>query len=221
MKQPGKWILAIVVGLLGLAVSGWAETAYVSDVIRIGIRSGPESEQKILAVIESGQPLEVIKPGEEWSLVQLSNGTEGYILARYLTAQPPARYRLDQLQEKNKALTAQAAQLLEENTRLKGENEKLSAAAAERETEVNAVRSEFEAFRNEAADFTALKSKVAGLNAELDQKQRTIAALEDQAADIFQISYLYWFLAGAGVLIVGLLMGLSVKKRQRRWSSLS
>jgi len=65
---------------------------------------------------ESGTPVEVLKPGEEWSLVRLGNGTEGYLLSRYLTATAPARFRLDQLQEKNKTLNAQAAASLKKTT---------------------------------------------------------------------------------------------------------
>jgi SH3 domain protein len=221
MKRSVQWVLAIAIGLLGASAPGWADTVYVSDVIRISIRSGPGNDQKILTVIESGQPMEVLKAGEEWSFIQLPNGTEGYILSRFLTPQPPTRHRLEQLDEKHKALTAQAAALLEENARLKEENAKLNAEADAREKEILAVRAEFDDFRKGAGGYTALKAQYGDLAAELEQKKRTIAALEDQSANIFQLSYLYWFLAGAGVLFIGVLMGLSIKKRQRRYSSLS
>jgi SH3 domain protein len=169
---------------------------------------------------ESGNAVEILKAGEEWSLVRLGNGAEGYLLSRYLTAAPPARFRLDQLQEKNKTLSTQAASLIEENNRLKAENEKLTAAVSAGQKEYAALHGEFDAFRQEAADVTALKSKSDMLEAELEQKKREVAQLESRPLAILENENLYWFLAGAAVLLAGFLAGYSVK-RPRRWSTLS
>jgi SH3 domain protein len=153
-------------------------------------------------------------------LVQLPNGTQGYLLSRYLTPQPPARHRFDQLQEKNKHLTVQATGLQEENNRLKAENEKLAAAAGGYQKETDAVRREYEVFKVQASDVASLKARYDAAVAELDQKNKEIAALNPESASILRDVNLYWFLAGAGVLLAGLLIGLSLK-RQRRWSSLT
>ena len=86
-----------------------AESAYIVDVIRVSVRSGPAADQKSVGLVESGNPVEVLKPGDEWSLIRLPGGAEGYVQSRYLTSAPPTKYRLDQLQEKQRALSAQAA----------------------------------------------------------------------------------------------------------------
>jgi SH3 domain protein len=209
-----------MIGISGEAPSGWAETAYIVDSIKVALRSGPGNDQKSLGMAESGNPVEVLESGEEWSLVRLGNGTEGFLLTRYLTATPPARFRLDQLQEKTKALTAQAASLLEENKRLKAENEELAAAVSAARKEVAALHGEFDAFRQEASDVTALKSRNDALAAELDQKKREVSQLESRPLAILENENLYWFLAGAAVLLAGFFAGYSVK-RPRRWSTLS
>lgn len=220
MKCLLLWITAVMIGISGETPSGWAETAYIVDSIKVALRSGPGNDQKSLGMAESGNPVEVLKSGEEWSLVRLGNGTEGFLLTRYLTATPPARFRLDQLQEKTKALTAQAASLLEENKRLKIENEELAAAVSAARKEVAALHGEFDAFRQEASDVTALKSRNDALAAELDQKKREVSQLESRPMAILENENLYWFLAGAAVLLVGFFAGYSVK-RPRRWSTLS
>jgi SH3 domain protein len=209
-----------MIGISGEAPSGWAETAYIVDSIKVALRSGPGNDQKSLGMAESGNPVEVLKSGEEWSLVRLGNGTEGFLLTRYLTATPPARFRLDQLQEKTKALTAQAASLLEENKRLKAENEELAVAVSAARKEVAALHGEFDAFRQEASDVTALKSRNDALAAELDQKKREVSQLESRPLAILENENLYWFLAGAAVLLTGFFAGYSMK-RPRRWSTLS
>ncbi|MCU0584797.1 MAG: TIGR04211 family SH3 domain-containing protein [Desulfobacterales bacterium] len=206
--------------LLGVGGSSWAGSVYVSDVIRVAVRSGPGADQPSLALVESGQALELLQPGDEWSQVRLANGVEGYMPSRFLVAAPPGRHQVARLEEKIKSLNQQAAGLSEENTRLKADNEKLAAKAAEGQKDLDALRGEFDRFREETADAAALKRRADGLTEELEQKTREIAELSNRPEAIFPPTTLYWFLAGAGVLLVGFLTGYSVK-RQRRWSSLS
>jgi len=220
MKRKIGWMLFIGMCLLAVAATARAETVYVSDVIKLSVRSGPGNEHKSIAVTESGQPLELIKSGEEWSLVRLANGAEGYVLARLLTPVQPGRFQYAQLQDKIKALTAQAAGLAEENKRLKAENEKLAAAVSGGEQQIDSLRSEYETFKQEASDLVGLKAKAAALSAELEQQHKQLAALEAKPETIFQTTYLYWFLAGAAVLLTGFLTGYGAR-RQRWRSSLS
>jgi SH3 domain protein len=64
MKRKIGWMLAVGMCLLAIAASARAETVYVSDVIKLTVRSGPGNEHKAVAVAESGQQLALIKPGE-------------------------------------------------------------------------------------------------------------------------------------------------------------
>jgi SH3 domain protein len=204
----------VAAGALLAGPSPAAETAYVVDVIRVSVRSGPSNDQKPLGLIESGNPVEVLKPGEEWSLVRLTNGTEGYVLSRYLTAVQPAKFRIDQLQEKQRNLVAQAAAAAEENARLRAENERLGNVQGE----LDALRAQFDALRRDAADVAALRAKHDAMAAELADRQQRPTDVEGQPGDVLTMTNLYWFIGGAGVLLAGFFTGFSVK-RQRRWSS--
>ncbi|MDO8943585.1 MAG: TIGR04211 family SH3 domain-containing protein, partial [Desulfobacterales bacterium] len=186
MKRKIGWMLTIGMCLLAVAATARAETVYVSDVLKLSVRSGPGNEHKSIAVTESGQQVELIKSGEEWSLVRLANGAEGYVLARYLTTVPPGRFQYVQLQDKIKALTAQAAGLAEENSRLKAENEKLAAAVSGGRKQIDGLRSEYETFKQEASDLVGLKAKNDVLTAELEQKNQQLAALETQPDDVYR-----------------------------------
>ena len=208
------WCIGFVVAAGALAPGGAAaaESAYIVDVIRVSVRSGPAADQKPVGLVESGNAVEVLKPGEEWSLIRMPNGTEGYVQSRYLTQAQPVKFRYDQLQEKQKTLAAQAAAVAEDNSRLKADVERMTAL----QKELEAVRSEFDRFRREAADVTALKARHDAAAAELAESRQRVAELEAQPAEILTLGNLYWFLGGAGVLLVGFLTGFSVK-RQRRW----
>jgi SH3 domain protein len=212
--KPVGLLLCILVAAGAFCPGGLpaAESAYIVDVIRVSVRSGPAADQKSVGLVESGNLVEVLKPGEEWSQIRLPGGVEGYVQSRYLTSAPPTKYRLDQLQEKQRALAAQAAGAAEENSRLKSDIERLTAA----QKELEALRAEFDRFRSDAADVTTLKARHDAVAAELAESRQKIADLEAQPAEILTLGNLYWFLGGAGVLLVGFLTGFS-GKRQRRW----
>jgi len=66
-----------------------AETMYVGDIIKITVRTGPGINHKIVAMINSGERVEVLKPEDEWSLVRITNGKEGWVLSRFLKSKEP------------------------------------------------------------------------------------------------------------------------------------
>jgi S1-C subfamily serine protease len=109
-------------------VFGFAERMYVTDVLKLPLRSGPGTEYKILALVESGQEVEIMEFRKDWSLVKLSNQKIGYVLTRYLISEPASSILLQQLQAKYKELTEQAATLYKENSMLKEEIKDLRVA---------------------------------------------------------------------------------------------
>jgi len=64
---------------------------YVTDSLKLTLRSGPSSNDKILAVVTSGQQLEIQEKGEKWSKVSAPSGKQGWVLTRYLLYDPNDR----------------------------------------------------------------------------------------------------------------------------------
>ena len=198
------------------AAAAGAETMYVSDMLKLTLRTGPSIENKILAVIESGQQLELMEAGEEWSRVQLPNGQEGWVLSRYLTPNETSNVKLERLQEQHKNLTAQAAELLEENKMLKAENEKLRAEFEANQEAMVKSRNDYETLKAESAEFLTLKSKYTTAVSQLTEQTDRAQKLEEQLTQLEMNTYIKWFLAGSGVLIVGFIIGFSTKRQRRR-----
>jgi SH3 domain protein len=220
MKKLILWI-----GLSGvfiLAISGvvWAETMYVTDVLRLTLRTGQSTEHKIIAVIESGQKVEILESGEEWSSVRLADGKEGWVLSRYLTPRETYNVKLRRLEDKHKNLMAQAAALLEENTKLNSENKKLKAAYEQNEKAFNKIQSDFESLKSESAEFIRLKTNYEKASKQLAEKSQRLADLEEQISRLQLYHYIKWFLVGAGVLLLGFIIGFSAKRQRRRASLL-
>jgi SH3 domain protein len=197
-----------------------AETMYISDNLRITLRSGPSNENKILAVLESGQIVDVVEKGDEWSQVKMANGKEGWALSRYLTPEPTHRLKLERLQSKHKNLVAQAATLMEENSRLKAENKEFKTEFETTQKQLQKTSTEFETLKSEASEYVALKANYEHAASQLAEQTEKAQKLEEQVTKMEMNYAIKWFLAGSAVLIVGFLIGFSTKRQRRRPSLL-
>jgi SH3 domain protein len=220
MKLLKNWIILLGVCLLLFSGNIYAETKYVTDVLRLSLRSGQSIQHKIIAVIESGRQVDVLESGVEWSLVRLPDEREGWVLTRYLTSDLTHNIRLARLETKHKNLTAQASALLEENAKLKQDNKRLDEQLAANQNTLIKTSSEFESLKADSAEFLNLKTKYDTAAAQLADKTKKLAKLEEQLSKIQLYHYIKWFLAGSGVLLVGFIIGFSAKRQRRRPSLL-
>jgi len=220
MKSQLKQIVFFGIVFVCFSVNGFAETMYVTDVLKLTLRSGPSTEHKILAVIESGQQVEILEPGDDWTLVRLANGKEGYVLSRYLIPEPTHNVRLEQLQSKHKALMQQSAELLEENTRFRKESQQGKLSLDNNEKALKKLRADYDQLKAGSAEYLDLKEKFKTVSAQLAEQTKRADALDEELRG-FEISqYIKWFLAGSGVLLVGFIVGFSARRQRRRPSLL-
>ena len=189
---------------------------YVSDILKLTLRTGPSIENKIISVIESGQMMEVVELGDEWSRVQLPNGKEGWVLSRYLTTDETNNIKLQRLEAKHNNLMIQAAELLEENNRLKAENKKFSTEFKTNQKQLAKTQSDYETLKAESAEFLTLKTNYERAASQLAEQTAKAKQLEEELSSLEMNTYIKWFLAGSGVLIVGFIIGFSTKRQRRR-----
>ncbi len=113
-----------------------AETLYVTDTLRVGVRPEPSARVAPTHVITTGAALEVLDRQDGFLRIRTPEGVEGWIKAVYAAGSPPARQQLAALRERHAALetrfkeleaSLQAAQdgnrtLAQEVERLQAEN---------------------------------------------------------------------------------------------------
>ncbi len=216
MKQHFKRIVFVGIVIMCFSANGLAESMYVTDLLKLTLRSGPSTEHKILSVVESGHQVEMLEPGEDWSLVRIANGKEGYVLTRYLIPEPTHNVRLEQLQTKHKALMQQAATLLEENTRLRSESKKLKSTSDGNEKTLKKLRIDYDKLKAGSAEYIELKEKYKTVSGQLAEQTKRAVALDEDLRAIEINQYIKWFLAGSGVLLVGFIVGFSARRQRRR-----
>ena len=211
-------------GLMAIAMAGSGvalaqTTAYVTDALEITLRSGQGNDYRILRLLESGTELEVLQRGDTWTRVRAGND-EGWVRSVYLQTEPGAAARLEQvvdardaLRDENRELTDQVANLESrvetlgnENEQLREDNQRMTERLQEAD-EGLALADENQALRKQVLD---LERQVNDLSREANR------AADQESRD--------WFIAGAGVIVFGMLLGILVTRirwrRRSNWSEL-
>ncbi len=211
---------ALILWLFAISAAHSAP-AWVSDEFEITLRTGPSTSNTIQLMVGSGTQLEVLERDSEsgYSRVRTSAGTEGWVLSRYLMDQPNARAQIEKL----------AGQLTSTNTRGTSLNSQLAAVrneynSAKRqismlENEKSALESELAEIRRAAADVLGINQQNKNLMDELATEKIRADKLAQENRQLSSQTTRYWFMSGALVLLIGILLGIWVPRiRWRRRS---
>ncbi len=210
-----------IVGIcLFLSAAALAETKhYINDSMTITMRTGPGTDRKIIALLGVGQEVEILQTENEWTMVRLPNAKEGWVISRFITDQTPNAIQLKVLQKKFDELQTKAASLIEENKTLNTDNKKLSTDLKANETKLKNLDSTYETLKKDSKHFIELQEKYKTSTTELSEQTQKAQKYEDELTKLLWNKNIKWFLSGAGVLVLGFIIGFSTK-RQRRHSSL-
>ena len=211
--------------MLFASSSSIAATAYVSDELEIMVRSGKCPTHRIIATLKSGTRLNILEKdvASGYSKLRLKGNREGWVLTRLLLNTPSAKARLvrsegtlnklkiahKQANEQLAALREQKGSLDSKSSGLEKNNEQLSSQLATlKETASNAVKTQEE--RDQ------LLQRVVGIERELETVKRENDVLKSSDSQD-------WFLVGAGVLLLGVLLGFVLPKlgwrKKTSWES--
>lgn len=215
-----KRIIFVGIWLFLFSTVVQAKTMYVSDQVEITLRTGQGTDHKIIAMIKSGDAVEVLTHGNNWTQVRTSNGTRGWVLSRFLKSEIPSRIALERLEKNHKALLAQVEPSLNEITALKAESAKLRSELALIEKALNENKRSYEILKTESAKFLKLKSEFKKINSQLEKERQKADKLDEDLTNELRQKHIWWFLCGAGVLLLGFMIGFSAKRQRRRPSLL-
>ena len=97
--------------LVTMMTNTWAETVYVGDNLRVGVRPEPGSTTPSLAVISTGARLEVVERKGSHIKIRTSSGVEGWVKSAYLSSAKPAKILLDDVRDKTSRLESELQRL--------------------------------------------------------------------------------------------------------------
>ena len=109
-SRPPLYLLPIL-----LVLAGAAAAAHITDKLVVGIYAEPLAEGQPLQLLSSGTPLEVLQRKQGFIEVRLADDQRGWVEARYVTDEKPAKAMLLETQLKLRKLTGEL-QALKEGT---------------------------------------------------------------------------------------------------------
>ena len=217
-----KILFAILI--LGISFTTKAETEpgttlYVADEVTIMLRSGPSNKHKIIRALTTGTKLEAYETQDGYQHVRTHSGIEGWVLSQHLTDKPIARHllasankKLSQLEEKNKQQQEQIEQLRNNYNKLNEDYRILDKTKGEMEAELTRIRSI-------AAQPLQLSNEKQQLTQQTESLEHQLDSLKGELQSLRKNTHKQWFLTGAAVVLLGILIGLTIPKLRRRRSS--
>lgn len=168
---------AIAVWFLTGAAVAWAETAYVTDLLRLGVHAAADTSDRAFVNLESGDRLEILEENQFYARVNIPDGRQGWVRKTFLVDEEPARYRIQKIAEERDKFSAELTALKNQMTK---RDEIVSNLESELATNVDSQQAE----RDEL----------------LDLRKRNLDLTEDLEAYRFSVPGL-WFLAALCVVL--------------------
>jgi SH3 domain protein len=217
-----KNIFILVSCFLILSSNAIAETRYVSDTLEITLRSGKGTNFGITRMLRSGTPVEVLAVDKKsgYTQVRTKSGKEGWVLSRFLMNGRAARERLATAEKnlaerelENRKLTTAMTTLTEEKSGLETNLQELEGQSRGVNQELSEIKRTASSALAIDSENKELKGRMVSLERQLQTVQQENEALKDRTARD-------WFMVGAAVILLGIIVGLIIPKiRFRKKSS--
>ena len=215
--------ILLFIFLLG-STPALAETGYITDQLKITLRSGESTTHKVIRMLPSGTTVKILGRNKQtnYANVRLADGTTGYVLNRMILSERPARERLAEAEQQLVVLRQEPGKLSSQLADLQEKHAELQQKFTDMKNENNNLKLELASLSKVARD----PLRIAGerddaversqhLSDELDMLRLKNQRLTDKTEQ-------NWFLIGAGVVIAGIILGLllphmRVKKNRSEW----
>jgi len=233
----GKTILVILF-IVAFTVSAsinsvFADTRYVSDRLIISVRDGQNQNAAVLGYIETGKPVDVLEEKEGFLKIRTEDLIEGWVRIQYIVSEKPKVMIIENLKNE---ITALKKEIETFNNEQDSASNTLSKTKKMYQEDIEELKEEVNINQKFAAkaksDFIQLNKKYTnllkhsknteGLIGEVEKLKKLNAELNTEVKSLrkdqknpLKSNRIQSFIAGAGVLLFGFILGGSAKKRKR------
>lgn len=214
MKIRFWLVLALLVPLSGMAATN---TQYVSDHLVITLRTGQGNQFQIIKTLPSGTVLTVLQQTPTgYTQVRTSDGTEGWVRTQYLSDDPPAAVVLSKTQDKLAKVQDKLSQTEKALSTLRKQKSQLDSQYGKLQSEHKTTSAELTKLSKIAAHPQELENENIDLRKKFTKMSNEYALLKQENQVLKDRSKRNWFLAGALVVIIGIVIGLIIPKLRFR-----
>lgn len=207
-----------------LPIQASAASKFVSDQLVITMRTGQGNQFEIIKTLVSGTRLEILEETDTgYTQVRLEDGTEGWVRTQYLADEPIAATRLAAAESKLEKFKSNNKLLRQELDALKKAKGELDAEHTKLQTEHSSVSKELTHLNEVAARPKQLETENKDLRKRFEQISDEMVLIKQENQVLKDRSERQWFIAGAAVLIIGMIIGLVIPKfrfkKKDSWAS--
>lgn len=155
--------MRLIIGVLVLLpIMAAADTAYVTDNLRLGLHAAENTSDRPFRTLESGQPMEVLLRAGNYANVRLPDGTEGWVKTGYLVDQKPAKLIVAETMAERDALAEELAGTKAAFAEPAATIEKLQGEAADLKSQLDSTQSQVTQLQEENASIQGMKEQYRG-----------------------------------------------------------
>ncbi len=176
--------MRLILGFLALLpLAAMADTAYVTDNLRLGLYESADTSGRPFRMLESGQAMEILTRDRNYANARMPDGDEGWVKSAYLVSEKPAKLIV--------------AETIAERDALAAELEEMKLAFA-------TPAATIETLRNDAEDLATRLQAAESQNIELEQENAGYSGIRDQYKGSLPVN---WVVAAIGICLVGGFLG--------------
>ena len=214
-------VVCFTVLSFNIAQAETGNTRYVSDYLLINLKTAPRPPFSTVTRIETGNPLEILDENSDYYKVKTINNKIGWVAKRYTTAETPKATIIKELEKKIVRLKnsdkMDFVTINSENSFLQDELSRSKDKISQLSNQLQSLDKLNQTLKTiDPGKFEAMKKLSTDLQAQTSQQQKTIIMLEKNNKTLQNKSKLYWFVAGALVLLIGIIIGKFLNKKQQK-----
>ena len=209
------FILSALVLFLAIASAPvYAKAGYVSDQLKVPMRSGASNGHRILKFLKSGTAVTIIGTSDdgEFTEVKVGEDKSGWLLTKDIMSVPSGRDRLVTVNERLIDAKLEIKKLKASLTELKAEIKQLKNQKGELLNERTNLSNSLDDLKITAANPVALSKKNKQLKKELEKAHANEAMLDKDNQQLRSNVMQEWFVIGGAVSIGSLILGLIITR---------
>jgi SH3 domain protein len=221
-KTMSVFLFIFAIIFTGTIKSVFADTRYVSDELIISVRNGQNQDDNVLGHIRTGTAVDVLEEKGRYLRIKTENGLEGWVQAQYIIPEKPNARIIEDLRNELNEQDALSDKFLAKKIiyeirirELEQElniNQKNTAKEKSEQKELNKKYKKLLSYSENTDELIKKLEK----SKQLDSKLKTeISNLKKSSKNPLKSSMIQPFLAGAGILIVGFILGGLARRRKR------
>jgi SH3 domain protein len=234
MKSFWRLAGSLLIVLTCWTATVWAETRYISDQLVVSLREQPQKGAATITYLKTDMSVEVLEEAGEYTKVQTTAGEIGYIQRKYLTAATPKKAIIKKLQQERDRLATKTGEMEKQAATATSQSNKsqqelatqlddvrkqvkaLQNALAKSQADLKQTSQSYQALQNDANNITAIIQERDQLRKTNHELSTAITSLDEEVGELTKTGVIKWFLAGAGVLFFGWVIGKASGNRRRR-----